>query len=54
MSDDALKRILLAPAVLIIVGLVLYPFLWAVRLSFTQYSILKNKPPVFIGFDNYR
>jgi len=53
MSDDALKRIMLAPAVLIILGLVLYPFLWAVYLSFHQFSILKNKPAVFIGLANY-
>jgi multiple sugar transport system permease protein len=53
-SDDALKRILLLPAVVIIVGLVIYPFAWAVYLSFHNYSILKNKPPVGIGLANYR
>jgi ABC-type sugar transport system permease subunit len=35
-SDDALKRILLAPTVIIIVGLVIYPFAWAVYLSFSD------------------
>jgi multiple sugar transport system permease protein len=54
LSDDAFKRILLMPAVLIIVGLVIYPFLWAVYLSFTEYSILKNKPPVGVGIENYK
>lgn len=54
MSDDTLKRILLAPAVLIIVGLVIYPFAWAVYLSFHEFSILKNKAPVGIGLENYR
>lgn len=54
LSDDALKRLLLAPAVLIIIGLVIYPFLWAVFLSFNEYSILKAAAPVWIGVENYR
>ncbi|MHB8088647.1 MAG: carbohydrate ABC transporter permease [Anaerolineaceae bacterium] len=54
LSDDALKRILLAPAVLIIIGLVIYPFLWAVYLSFNDYSILKAAAPVWIGAANYK
>ena len=54
LSEKALKWLLLAPALLIIVGLVIYPFLWAVVLSFTEYSILKpNISPVFIGIQNY-
>jgi multiple sugar transport system permease protein len=53
-SDDALKRILLAPTVIIIVGLVIYPFAWAVYLSFFEYSILKQAEPVFVGFQNYK
>lgn len=54
LSDDALKRLLLAPAVIIIVALVIYPFLWAVYLSFFEYSILKPIEPVFVGIANYR
>jgi multiple sugar transport system permease protein len=53
LSDDWLKRILLAPAMLIILGLVVYPTLWAVVLSFTNFSIMKDVPPKFIGLQNY-
>jgi multiple sugar transport system permease protein len=53
LSDDWLKRILLAPAMLIILGLVVYPTLWAVVLSFTNFSIMKDIPPKFIGLQNY-
>jgi multiple sugar transport system permease protein len=52
-SDDWLKRVLLAPAMLIILGLVIYPTLWAVVLSFTNFSIMKNVPPKFVGVQNY-
>ena len=54
LSDNALKRILLTPAVLIILALVIYPFAWAVYLSFTEYSILKNADPVGVGTENYQ
>ena len=53
LSDDWLKRILLAPAMIIILGLLVYPTLWAVVLSFTNFSIMKNIPPKFIGVQNY-
>lgn len=53
-SDDTLKKLLLAPTVLIILGLVIYPFAWAVYLSFHQYSILRIKDPIPVGLDNYR
>jgi multiple sugar transport system permease protein len=54
LSDDALKRLLLLPAVLIILFLVIYPFLWAVYLSFHEYSILRPGDPVWVGVQNYR
>jgi multiple sugar transport system permease protein len=53
LSDDWLKRILLTPAMLIILGLLVYPTLWAVVLSFTNFSIMKNIPPKFVGLQNY-
>jgi multiple sugar transport system permease protein len=40
--------------VLIIIGLVIYPFVWAVYLSFFDYSILKPAAPVGVGLQNYR
>ena len=53
-SDDWLKRLMLAPAVIIILALVIYPFAWAVYLSFFEYSILKQAEPVFVGIQNYK
>ncbi|OGO37133.1 MAG: hypothetical protein A2W35_07175 [Chloroflexi bacterium RBG_16_57_11] len=45
---------MLAPAVIIILALVIYPFAWAVYLSFFEYSILKQAEPVFVGIQNYK
>lgn len=53
LSDDALKRLMLAPAVIIILALVIYPFLWAVYLSFHKYSVLYPTQPLWVGIDNY-
>lgn len=54
LSEQALKWLLLAPALLIICALVLYPFFWAVVLSFTEYSVLRPATPIFIGIKNYQ
>ena len=35
-------------------ALVLYPFFWAVVLSFTEYSILRPGNPIFVGIKNYQ
>lgn len=54
LSDTALKRWLTAPTLLFLIGMVVYPFLWAVYLSFTDYSILKAQKAVWVGAANYR
>ena len=50
--DAALGYLLLAPAILLLVGLVAYPFLTAVVMSFQKKLIGQAAAP-FIGFDNY-
>lgn len=54
LSEQALKWLLLAPALIIICALVLYPFFWAVVLSFTEYSVLRPATPIFVGIKNYQ
>jgi multiple sugar transport system permease protein len=54
LSEQSLKWLLLAPTLIIIAALVLYPFFWAVVLSFTEYSILRPATPIFIGIKNYQ
>ena len=54
LSDNVLKRLLLAPTNLIIIGLVIYPFLWAVYLSFFDYSILNKPIAEWVGIENYQ
>lgn len=41
------------PATVLLVGISVFPLLWALRLSFMQDSLLSVAPPRFIGLDNY-
>jgi len=49
----ALPFMLLAPAVIGLIALVIYPLIWELRLSFTNMSLRAFKNPEFIGFKNY-
>jgi multiple sugar transport system permease protein len=42
-----------APATLLLVGISIFPLLWALRLSFMQDSLLSVATPRFIGLGNY-
>lgn len=49
----ALPFMLLAPAVIGLIALVIYPLLWELRLSFTNMSLKAFRNPEFIGIKNY-
>ncbi len=49
----ALPFMLLAPAIVGLVALTIYPLLWELRLSFTNMSLRAFKDPQFIGLTNY-
>lgn len=49
----ALPFMLLAPAVIGLIALVIYPLIWELRLSFTNMSLRAFKNPEFIGLKNY-
>ena len=49
----ALPFMLLAPAVIGLIALVIYPLIWELRLSFTNMSLKAFRDPEFIGLKNY-
>ncbi|MDA1190723.1 MAG: sugar ABC transporter permease [Candidatus Poribacteria bacterium] len=51
--DRWLPGVLLAPTGLLLFGLFIFPLLWSLGLSFYDYAASRNRPPVFIGVDNY-
>jgi len=53
LTDRWLARLSVAPAMLFLVGLFLFPLLWAVVLSFSTYSATRNQPIEWVWFGNY-
>lgn len=49
----AFPIMLLAPAIIGLIALIIYPLLWELRLSFTNMSLRAFKNPEFIGLKNY-
>jgi multiple sugar transport system permease protein len=43
----------IAPAVIILIGLIIYPFLYAINLSFQEWNMFSDTPRHYIGFMNY-
>lgn len=55
LSDDWLVRIFLAPTMLLLLLIAIFPLIWSLYLSFTRYSVIKDADtgPVWVGFENY-
>ena len=52
--EVGLAYLLLAPAVLLLGGVLAYPLAWEIWASFTSLSPLQDGGPVFVGLENYR
>ena len=53
LSDRGLAVAFISPALLLLLGMSVFPLLWALYLSFTDYSATRDVPADFIGFRNY-
>jgi multiple sugar transport system permease protein len=54
LSDAALKRLFLWPTLALLIAINIFPLFYSLYLSFTDYSAIANKPPVWVGLQNYR
>jgi arabinogalactan oligomer/maltooligosaccharide transport system permease protein len=52
-TKHAIPVMLVAPAVLGLAVLIVWPLLWELRISFTNMSLKNFKDPQFVGIDNY-
>jgi len=50
----ATAYLLLAPATVLLLGMLAYPLGWEVWISFTDFSPLNDHGPRFVGLENYR
>ncbi len=53
MSDMAFVRICILPTIILLIVVNIFPLLYSLILSFTEFSARKSFAPVFIGNDNY-
>lgn len=53
LGDRGLARLFVAPALALLLFLSVFPLLWALYLSFTDYSATRDVPAQWVGFENY-
>ncbi len=53
LTDRALVRWFLLPTMVLLLAMNIFPLIYSLGLSFHEYSAIANKPPIFIGIQNY-
>jgi multiple sugar transport system permease protein len=53
LGDRGIARAFIAPALALLLFLSVFPLLWALYLSFTDYSATRDVPASWVGFGNY-
>ena len=54
LSDNTLKNLFLWPTLALLIAFNIFPLLYSLYLSFTDYSAIANRAPVWVGLQNYR
>ena len=54
MSDRALINTFIWPTLVLLILINIFPLFYSIYLSFTNYSVIGNKLPVWIGLQNYQ
>jgi multiple sugar transport system permease protein len=54
LSDTTLKRLFLWPTLVLLITFNIFPLLYSLYVSFTEFSAISGKPPVWIGLANYQ
>ncbi|MFN8531741.1 MAG: sugar ABC transporter permease, partial [Anaerolineae bacterium] len=53
MSDAAIVRLFILPTIILLILMNIFPLIYSLFLSFTDYSVISGQPPVWVGLDNY-
>ena len=55
LSDRAIAWIFVAPTIFLLLAINIFPLIWTIRLSFTNFRVNRpNSPVAWVGLDNYR
>jgi len=53
LSDYQLKMLFIMPVLILLIVMNIFPLLWSLILSFSEYSAIGSQPPDFVGTKNY-
>jgi multiple sugar transport system permease protein len=53
LSDRAIVNLFIWPTLILLILWNVFPLLYSLYVSFTNYSAISNKPPQWVGFENY-
>lgn len=55
LTDAQIQLLFIAPTIILLVLMNIFPLLYSLYLSFTEFSVIKpNNPPVWVGLENYQ
>ncbi len=55
LGDAQIQLLFIAPTIILLVLMNIFPLLYSLYLSFTQFSVIKpNSPPLWVGLQNYK
>jgi multiple sugar transport system permease protein len=53
LSDRALQNLFIWPTLVLLIAMNVFPLIYSLYLSFTNYSAIAKNPPVWVAFDNF-
>jgi multiple sugar transport system permease protein len=53
LSDKAIRNLFIWPTLILLIAINLFPLMYSLYLSFTDYSAIANKAPVWVAFENF-
>lgn len=55
LTDAQIQILFIAPTIILLVLMNIFPLLYSLYLSFTEFSVIKpNNPPAWVGLENYK
>jgi multiple sugar transport system permease protein len=53
LSDKTIRNLFIFPTMALLVAINVFPLMYSLYLSFTEYSAIANKPPIWVAFENF-
>ncbi len=53
LSDRRIVQLFILPTIILLILMNIFPLIYSLFLSFTEYSVISSDPPVWVGLENY-